>query len=278
MSVTVFTDSTCDLPVGMAAERGIRVVPLYVLFGGETFQDGVTLSTRQFFEKLVASSAHPSTSQPTPEDFLNAWQQVEGPILSVHISSSLSGTYNSALQAAKLMDVPSRVRVVDSDSVTCGLGLMALVAADAAAAGADLDGVEAAVRQARTSTKVWFTVETLEYLAKGGRIGRAQALLGGLLKIKPVLAYNDRAVSAHSKAFGFDQALAKIAGLVADDHARQPIRRIFVANGNSPANGAKLRKLVAEKLGGAVDIVEAEIGAVVGTHVGPGAVGVMYHS
>lgn len=279
MPVTVVTDSTCDLPTDMAQRRGIQVVPLYVMFGPDTFQDGITLNNQQFVDKLVRSGHHPSTSQPTPEDFLRVYRETPGDVFSVHISSGLSGTYNSAVQAVKLMESDAaRVRAHDSDSVTCGLGLVALAAQEAAAEGLDLDGVQARVKAVRASLKVLFTVETLEYLQKGGRIGKAQALLGGLLKIKPVLAFDNGAVSAIGKAFGFDQALAKIVGLAADDHARSPIKRMFVAHVAAPDSAARLERMVREKLGTGFEIMTAEIGAVVGAHVGPGAVGLMYHS
>lgn len=279
MTVTVITDSTCDLPTDLAQRRGIQVVPLYVMFGKETFQDGVTLNHQQFVQKLVSGGAHPSTSQPTPEDFLRVYRETPGEVFSVHISSGLSGTYNSAVQAVKLLDGDSaRIRAHDSDSVTCGLGLIALAAQEAAAEGLDLDGVQARVKAVRESLKVLFTVETLEYLQKGGRIGKAQALMGGLLKIKPVLAFDNGSVSAIAKAFGFDQALAKIVALAAEDHARRPLKRMFVAHVAAPDSGARLERMVREKLGSDFEILTAEIGAVVGTHVGPGAVGLMYHS
>lgn len=279
MAVTVVTDSTCDLPADIARSRGIQVVPLYVMFGKDTFQDGVDLSNRQFFEKLVGSGLHPSTSQPTPEDFLRVYREIPGDVFSIHISSGLSGTYNSAVQATKLMDgEASRIRTHDSDSVTGGLGLLAMAAQEAAAEGLDLDGVQARVKAVRESLRVAFTVETLEYLRKGGRIGKAQALLGGLLKIKPVLSFENSAVVAIGKAFGFDQALAKIVALAAEDHARKPIKRMFVANGAAPESGARLERLIREKVGADFEILSNEIGAVVGTHVGPGSVGLMYHS
>lgn len=279
MPVTIVTDSTCDLPAEMLRERGIPVVPLYVLFGTETFRDGVTLGNRHFFEKLTASKVHPSTSQPTPEDFLKVYQQVPGQILSLHLSSTLSGTCNSSRQAiSQLGEDAGRVRTCDSDSVTAGLGLLVLAAWEAAAEGLDLDGVETRVREVRRSLRLNFTVESLDYLAKGGRIGRARALLGGLLRIRPILSYQDHTLGAVAKAFGFEQALNRIVAMAAEDHALQPLRRLFVVHGNAPSSADRLESMVRERIPGDFEILRTEIGAVIGTHVGPGAAGLMYHS
>ncbi len=279
MSVTILTDSTCDLPIELVKQKGLHVVPLYVLFGTETFRDGVTLSNADFFRKLASSPVHPSTSQPTPEDFLEVYRRIPGPIFSMHLASTLSGTFNSATQAVRLMgEEGSRVRVWDSDSVTAGLGLLALAACEAAREGQDLDGIEARVRQVRQDLRLRFTVETLDNLAKGGRIGRAQALLGGLLKIRPILSFEDHSVVPLAKAFGFEQALNRIVDMAAEDHRLKPLRRIFVIHGAAPQAADRLEQKVREKIPGDFEILRTEIGAVIGTHVGPGAAGLTYHS
>lgn len=279
MPVQIVTDSTCDLPKDLAESKGIHVVPLYVLFGTETWLDGVNLDSRRFFEKVVSSGVHPTTSQPTPEDFVETYKRIPGEIFSLHIASALSGTYNSAVQATRLMEgEASRIRTWDSDSVTLGLGLLALEAAEAAAEGLAPAGIEARVQEARQTLRVCFTLESLDYLAKGGRIGRAQALLGGLLKVKPILSYDNGIVAPIAKAFGFDQALGKIVALAAEDHARKPIRRMFVVHGHAPQAAERLERMMREKLQGDFEVLHAEIGAVIGAHVGPGAAGLMYHS
>lgn len=279
MPVTIVTDSTCDLPADLVAERGIRVVPLYVLFGTESFRDGVTLGNCHFFEKLAASKVHPSTSQPTPEDFLRVYQQIPGEVFSLHLSSTLSGTCNSSRQATSLMgEDGARVRTCDSDSVTAGLGLLVMAACEAAAEGLDLDGVEARVREVRQNLHLNFTVESLDHLAKGGRIDKARALLGGLLRIRPILSYQDHGLAAVAKAFGFEQALARIVAMAAEDHAKRPLRRLFVVHGNAPESADRLERMVRERIPGDFEILRTEIGAVIGTHVGPGAAGLMYHS
>ncbi len=279
MPVTIVTDSTCDLPYDLIHQRGIQVVPLYVLFGTESFRDGVNLGSCHFFEKLVASKSHPSTSQPTPEDFLRVYQRIPGEVFSMHLSSTLSGTCNSSRQAVGLMGADgARVRTWDSDSVTAGLGLLVLAAQEAAAEGLGLDGIEARVKEVRQDLRLRFTVETLDYLVKGGRIGKAQALLGGLLKIRPILSYEDHTLTAVAKTFGFEQALNRIVSMAVEDHARKPLRRLFVVHGNAQETADRLEGLVRERIPGTVEILRTEIGAVIGTHVGPGAAGLMYHS
>ena len=279
MNATILTDSTCDLPSELVARLGLHVVPLYVLFGTESFRDGVTLSNADFFQKLATSPHHPGTSQPTPEDFLQIYRQISGHVFSLHLASTLSGTFNSATQAVRLMgEEGSRVRVWDSDSVTAGLGLLAMAAQDAAQEGQDLDGIEARVKQVRHDLKLRFTVETLDHLAKGGRIGRAQALLGGLLKIRPILSFEDHTVCVLAKAFGFEQALNRIVDMAAEDHRLKPLRRMFVIHGAAPQAADRLEQKVREKIPGDFEILRTEIGAVIGTHVGPGAAGLAYHS
>jgi DegV family protein with EDD domain len=279
LKATILTDSTCDLPSELVARLGLQVVPLYVLFGTESFRDGVTLSNADFFRKLTSSPHHPGTSQPTPEDFLQIYRRIPGPIFSMHLASSLSGTCSSASQAVRLMgEEGARVRVWDSESVTAALGLLAMAAWEAAEEGQDLEGIETHVRQVRQDLKLYFTLETLDHLAKGGRIGRAQALLGGLLKIRPILSFADQSVVPLAKTFGFEQALNRIVDLAAKDHRLKPLRRLFVIHGAAPQAAERLEQKVRERIPGDFEILRTVIGAVIGTHVGPGAAGLAYHS
>ena len=194
MTVKVITDSTADLPPALAEELGITVVPLNVHFGTEVYRDGVEITADEFYRRLVTASRLPTTSQPTPGDFLSAYDemgQTTDEILSVHISAKLSGTMNSATQALEEYGGACRIEIIDSLQGSMGLGMLAIAAAEAARRGDSLDDVVTETRA--TIPKVGFIglLDTLEYLEKGGRIGKAQAFMGSLLRIKPLLTIRD---------------------------------------------------------------------------------------
>ena len=194
MTVRVVTDSTADIPPEIAAELGIDVVPLNVHFGTDTYRDNIDLSADEFYQRLVSSPRPPTTSQPSVGAFLEVYQKALGEadgIVSVHISAKLSGTWNSAVQAREQLDDSSRVQVVDTQQASMGLGWVAVTAAKAAQAGASLDEVASAAKSACEQVRVIFLVDTLEYLQKGGRIGKAQAMFGSVLAIKPLLTLQD---------------------------------------------------------------------------------------
>ena len=194
-SVAVVTDTTGYLPNELADRSGITRVPLYVVYGPDRAERETEIEDYPaFFEELRTADAVPKTSQPSVGDFVAAYEPLLAAgrgVVSVHISAALSGTADAARQAAEQLEREGkggeRVRVVDSETAAGGLGLMALVAAHAAAGGGDLDGVERAVLEARAGFKMWFALDTLEFLRRGGRIGAASAWIGSTLKIKPIL-------------------------------------------------------------------------------------------
>ena len=194
MPVKVVTDSTADLPDQLVQELGITVVPMYVRFGEEVYRDRVNISEDEFYQRLEHTTVHPSTVQPGPQDFLEVYRKLSSDadgIVSIHISGKLSGTCNSALMAKEMMGTGCPIEVVDSETLSMSLGLIVIVAATAAKAGESLDKVVEAVKQTIPQIHFLALLDTLKYLAKGGRIGKVKALLGSVLSVKPMLAIKD---------------------------------------------------------------------------------------
>jgi DegV family protein with EDD domain len=270
--IRVVTDSAGDLSAELAKEHDISVVPLSIRFGAEEFVDGSTLSTDEFWARCAASKLLPETSAPSPgafqQAFLAAADEGYDGVLCLNLSAGVSATYQAAVAAAKTVADRIPVRVVDSRSMTMGLGLMTLDVAELAAAGADLDALVARVDELIPRTLVFGVVDTLEHLEKGGRIGGARALLGSLLSIKPVVTLVDGVVAEESKQRTRGRSLAYLA-----DKARNspPISRLAVCNGAAP----DIKEFLAMLDGVATDhpLAVVDLGPVVGTHTGPGTVG-----
>ncbi len=282
--VRVVTDSTADLPARLAREHGIRVVPLTVRFGDRMFKDGVDITPREFYEMLETGSDHPATNPPTPGEFLQVFRELAGSkdVVSVHISSSLSETVANAEQAAatgsrELQDLREgsesvRVGVVDSRQVSLGLGLLALFAARMARRGLGVREIGPRIQAMAERVHVLFVVDTLEYLARHGRIGRAQAWVGQLVGIKPILGVREGVVTLVDKVRGGRAAHPRMIELFkkAIDPERPAIAA--VAQAKAPVWADRLKSLLEKELTIA-EIHVAEMGPVVGTHAGPGAVG-----
>ncbi len=270
--IRVVTDSACDLSADMAEERGLTIVPLSIRFGSEEFVDGSTLSTDEFWVRCKASSVLPETSAPSPgafqEAFVAAADAGYDGVLCLNLSSEVSATYQSAVAAAKAVGDRIPVRTVDSRSLTMGLGLMALDVADLASGGATLDELVERVTALIPRTQVYGVVDTLEHLEKGGRIGGARALLGSLLSIKPVVTLIDGRVEEESKQRTRGRSLRYVADKAKDS---PPISRLAVCNGAAP----DIAEVLAMLEGVPTDhpLVVTDLGPVVGTHTGPGTVG-----
>src|SRR5712691_1213382 len=211
-SVAIVTDSTSDLPPALAAARSVTVVPLTLNLDGESLLDGVDITASEFYRRLPNATSHPTTSQPSPGAFAEKYTVLledHDAIVSIHISEKLSGTYASARQAADMTD-PKRVHVVDSEVVSMSLGLVALVASALAAQKVDAAAIESRVLAMRPHVHTYFSVATLEFLRRGGRIGRASALLGSVLQVKPVLCIRDGLVTPLERVRTFDRALNRV--------------------------------------------------------------------
>jgi len=194
LTIKIVTDSTADLPPHLAEELGITVVPVYVRFGDKVYRDQVDISEDEFYHRLLHDHIHPSTTQPSPQDFVDVYrnlaEQADG-IISIHVSSKLSGTYNSALLGKELVEKECPIEVIDSQVLTMGLGQLVIAANTIAESGKSLQQVVEEVKQMIPSIHVLGLLDTLKYLALGGRIGKVQALLGSVLSVKPMLTIKD---------------------------------------------------------------------------------------
>src|ERR1700704_2167766 len=272
MSVAIVTDSTSDLPPDLTRSRSITVVPLTLNFEGKTLLDGVDIQPDEFYRRLPSATTHPTTSQPSPGRFAEAYSSLlsdHDSVLSIHISEKLSGTYASARQAADMTD-PKRIRVIDSELVSMSLGLITLAASALAAGGADSAAIEARVLDMRSQIQTYFSVATLEFLRRGGRIGRASALLGSVLQVKPVLCIRDGLVTPLERVRTFERAVNRVIELTREVDRGHGVC-VIVGHADAEADAQRIgRELdsVAETL------MIQPLGPVVGAHAGPGVVGV----
>ena len=270
--IRVVTDSACDLSAGVAADHGITVVPLSIRFGSDEFVDGRDLTTEEFWARCKASDVLPETAAPSPgafqEAFLAAAADGYDGVLSISISGGVSATFQAAAAAAKAVGDTIEVRAVDSRSMTLGLGLIALDLAELAATGADLDTLEARAAFLIPRTQVFGLVDTLEHLEKGGRIGGARALLGSLLSIKPVVTLVDGVVGEESKQRTRGRSLQYLAAKALESPT---VSRIAIADGAATDIDEFLALLTDQK--SEHPLFVSQLGPVVGTHTGPGTIG-----
>lgn len=279
MPVTVVSDTTHYLPPEIVQARGIHEVSLYVTFGGKQVRESeIMRDTDSFYDAMRTAKELPTTSQPSPGDFLAVWEPLlrDGQdIVSVHISAGISGTYDSALQAkARLVDDgldEGRLAVVDSVSTAGGQAFVVLAAAACANGGGDVEAVAQRARDARESLKIWFCLDTLEYLRRGGRIGGAQAFLGSALKIKPILTFEEEVkpverVRTQGRAF---ERMVEYLESRRDDGADA----WCVQHIQWPEQAERIVERGRELFGTEPTFV-SEVGAVLGAHAGPGMLGV----
>ncbi len=275
MAVRVVTDSACDLPDDTVAELGIEIVPLSVRFGDQEYVDRRDLTPAAFYDMLASSQVHPETAAPSPGMFEAAFRKLldEGAdaVVCINLSGGLSATMQSAQNGAAVLGAGADIRLIDSRSVSWGLGSQVLAAARAAADGATVDEVVAAVEEMIPRTRVYCTVDTLEHLKKGGRIGNAQALLGTLLSIKPVIDVSSGVVEEAGKPRTRSKALRFLADKVAQ-HPR--VENVGVMHGCAP-DVAQFLDLLAP-ICGRDKIHVGEIGATIGAHAGPRVMGVTF--
>ena len=272
-NTAIVLDSTADLPD--AAERfpNWRVVPLYVRFGDESYRDYVDLGPDEFYARLRGASTLPTTSQPTTGDFLAAYEELAAyeRVYSLHLSAKFSGTYESAVRAAG--EAGDRVRVVDTESASLGIALLALAIQRRLERGTDDTEIEALLERCRRDLHLLFTVDTLEYLARGGRIGRAQAWAGELLSIKPILTITGGEIVPVKRVRGNRKAFLEFVEAFEASTVDGPSLRVAMAAADAPDRIEALRELVSKTRPSARIEAAGSLGPVVGAHAGPGTVG-----
>jgi DegV family protein with EDD domain len=270
MTVKIVTDSTADLPDSLAKELGITVVPVYVRFGEEVYLDRVDMSEDEFYKRLEKTTVHPSTVQPGPQDFLNVYRKLSkgaDGIASIHVSAKLSGTCNSGLMAKDMLNTGCPVEVVDSKMTTMGLGLLVIMAATMAKKGESIDKIVKEVKKTIPKIHLLCLFDTLKYLLLGGRIGKAKALLGSILNVKPMITLKDGEVvpagQVRTRAKGIDK-------LLEFGQNAKNIQDLAVVHSTTPGEAQNLAK----ELGPKFDrkrIRMSRVGPALGVHVGPGA-------
>jgi DegV family protein with EDD domain len=271
MSVAVVVDSTSDIPENTRQELGITEVPLLIMFGSEQFRDGIDMSNDEFYARLVEGNVHPTSSQPSAGDFVEVYERLakdhEG-IVSIHLGGKLSGTVRSAQQAAEMVPgVP--IRVIDSGSVSMGMGFLGIEAAQMARAGKSLDEIATAVEAMVPRIVLWAVLDSLKYLERGGRIGKGRALLGTLLNVKPMIYIRGEVlpgerVRTHKKAIARMEELAS---------AEAPYKHLAVLY----STGTQYAEELADRLGTIhprAQIIVSQLTGVIGVHGGPGVLGV----
>jgi DegV family protein with EDD domain len=275
--VHLVCDSTADLDPAFRAAHTVRVVPLKVIFGDQTLADGVDISAEEFYARLAAPGPFPRTSQPTPAEFEEVFRELGadgGTIVCTTISADLSGTHASATQArAALPELD--IRVIDTRSVAVGHYAAVREAVRVIESGGDADAVEGAVTEVRSTDKVLFTVETLEYLRRGGRIGGARALLGSMLDIKPILEIRDGVIEAVGRVRTYPRAIDRVVEECKRAADAWGGAELVIAHADRPQIAAELVERMRPLVSGEPSLTV--VGPVVGCHSGPGAIGVGFN-
>ena len=274
-NTAIVLDSTADFPDARERFPNFRVVPLYVRFGGESYRDYEQIEPARFYERLQAAAELPTTSQPTPADFLAVYEKLSSDyehVLSLQISSTLSGTCASAQTAADMLGGDT-VRVIDTRTVSASLALLAIGVQRRLERGTTDGEIDAFVARYQREHKLLFTVNTLEYLAKGGRIGKAAAFAGNLLHVKPILTIRDGEVVPLKRVRGNHKAFEEFRALFEATSTDAPSLKIGIAHAAAPERLEALRELVEHVRPHAEIEIATQLGAVIGTHAGPGTIG-----
>jgi DegV family protein with EDD domain len=271
-NTAIVLDSTADFPEAPERFPNWRVVPLYVMFGDQSYRDYVELAPAEFYARLRTAEELPTTSQPTPGDFLQTYEELAQyeRIYSLHISSALSGTYQSASTAAA--ELGDKVRTIDSESASAAIAMLGLAIQRRLEQGTTDDAIDALAGRYRANAHLIFTVDTLEFLRRGGRIGRASAWAGQLLHVKPILTI-EREVVPLKRVRGNQKAMQEFVAAFTSTSRDTPTLKVGIAHADAPDRAMQLQKMVRHERPQAAIEVITTLGAVVGTHAGPGTVG-----
>ena len=269
MTIKIVTDSTADLPPELAKEQDISVVPLYLRFGQEVFRDMVDIDQDEFYRRLTQGNVHPSTAQPSPQDFSDVYKKLgkeaDG-ILSIHLTGKLSGTCNAALRGKEIADVKCPIEVIDSEVVTMGLGQLAIAANALAKAGKNLQQIAKEVKQMIPTIHMMGLLDTLKFVSLGGRIGKLQAMLGSVLNIKPLIKIKDGVLAPAGRARSRAKGIDELFSFVKNTPEIQDISVVY-------STTLEEAKALVKRLGEIYDeaqITLARLGPVLGVHGGPG--------
>ena len=276
-NTAIVLDSTADLPDAARRFPNWRVVPLYVRFGDESLRDGIDIDGTEFYRRLQETSLFPTTSQPTPGDFLACYAELAGyeRIFSLHVSSRVSGTFASAeAAAAELGD--GRVRAVDTEAASASIAMLALAIQRRLDRGTSDEEVDVLIERYRAERGLLFTVDTLEFLQRGGRIGKAAAFAGTLLQVKPILSIEDGEVMPVKRVRGERKAFAELVEALETETRDEPAYRLAVAHAAAPERAAELEALVRERRPEAELELVVTLGAVIGAHAGPGTLALFW--
>jgi len=266
--VKIVTDSTSDLPLEVAKELGITVVPAYVHFGSQSFRDGVDITPEQIYERMLSGPIHPTTSSPAPGDFADVYNRLSGEtdeIVCLTVTSKQSAIYEAAMTGKQSFKGKSRVEVIDSQSVTMGLGLMAMLAAREARSGKAIDDVLDAVRSAIPRTHGMATLDTIKYVVRGGRLGRGSGLLGSLVKVKPLLEIKDGWIRlcgvTRTRSLGMERLCQCVV-------RHLPIEDVAVVHSNAAQEAERLAERIRSIAPQSRPVI-AKLGSALGVHGGP---------
>ncbi len=271
--IAIVTDSTSDLPKEIASFDNVNIIPLNVIFDEREYKDGVDIKPEEFYKKLEYSKILPRTSQPSPEDFLKLYKSLlekYTDIISIHISSGLSGTVNAAVLASKKLS--GKVHVIDSKSISIGIGILVVEVEKYIRNGLKVTEILELIKETRKNTEMLFTLNTLEYLKKGGRIGKVSSLLGSVLNIKPIIRVNEEGIyTPFSKTHTQKKAILVIErGLEKLVNGRKPVN-LAIGHGLAFDAANKLKNNL-ENLFNIESTIFSQVGPVVGVHTGPGAI------
>ena len=275
MALRIVTDSASDFPADLFQQWNVTVVPAYVIVDDVSYLDGIDISADEFYRRLVSASRLPTTSQPTAADFETVYRDLleQGhQILSIHVSAKLSGTLNSAQQAKAALGDDAPIEIVDSQLASLPMGLAVLDAAQSAESHETLNGLADAVRSRLDNHQAYFVLDTLEYLAKGGRVGKAAAFLGSFLSVKPILTLQDGEVHPVERPRTMAKALPRLIDLVSRN---APLERIAVIYSTDLQAAERLQNDLMDLAGGE-DIAVARFSPALGVYVGPNALGIAF--
>jgi DegV family protein with EDD domain len=276
-NTAIVLDSTADLPDAGDRFPNWRVVPLYVRFGDESLRGGVDIDPTEFYARLREASVFPTTSQPTPGDFLACYRELAAydRIFSLHVSAQVSGTFGSAEAAGGELG-GGRVRAVDTETASASIALLALAIQRRLERGTSDEEVDGLVERYRRERGLLFTVDTLEFLQRGGRIGKAAAFAGTLLQVKPILSIRDGEVVPVKRVRGERKAFAELAAALENETRDEPTYKLAVAHAAAPERAAELESLVGERRPQVELELVATLGAVIGAHAGPGTLALFW--